>query len=316
MRVPKKLITALQKEERFLIATHINPDGDAIGSSLALSEALEATGKKTFVYDRDPVPRYYQFMPGHRRFSTDIKKALRSDPVLVLLDCNSPERAGLDGIAFRKSIVIDHHETERGFGDICWVERHAAATGLMIQAVIKSLGVRINGAMAENLYTAIAVDTGTFRYSNTTEEVLMDAAELVRAGAAPNVIAGHLYESWDYGKFRLFMMVMNTLQRKDGVAMVHVTDSMYKKTGTSAADTENFANLPRRIDDVRIAAMFRETGKRQWKASLRSKGDANVALIAEQFGGGGHANAAGFMIKGDLAGAKKTFLKAVRKTLG
>jgi phosphoesterase RecJ-like protein len=267
------------------------------------------------LYDRDPVPKYYLFLPGHRKFSTDLKKALRADPVLILLDCNSPERAALGSVSFRKTVVIDHHETERDFGDLRWVEKGAAATGMLIYAIIRSLGLKITPTMATNLYAAIAVDTGTFRYSNTTAEVLLAAADLVRAGAEPNRIAEHLYETWDYGRFRLFLMVMNTLERKDGVAIVHVTDEMFRQTATTAEDTENFANLPRRIEDVKVAAMFRETSSGEWKASLRSKGAANVARVAEQFGGGGHKNAAGFRIKGDLATAKKSLLKALRKTL-
>lgn len=315
MRVPKKLSSGLLNEDCFLIATHINPDGDALGSSLALAEALASHGKKTFLYDRDPVPKYYRFLPGHRKFSNDLKKALRTDPVLVLLDCNSPERAALDGVTFRKTVVIDHHETERDFGDLRWVEKDAAATGMLVYALIRSFGLQVTRSMATNLYAAIAVDTGTFRYSNTTEEVLRTAAELVTAGAEPNAIAEYLYETWDYGRFRLFLLVMNTLEKQDGVAVVHVTADMFRQTGTTAEDTENFANLPRRIDDVKVAALFRETGSGEWKASLRSKGAANVARIAEQFGGGGHRNAAGFRIKGDFATAKKALLKALRKAL-
>ncbi len=316
MRAPSKLCSALLKDDCFLIATHINPDGDALGSALALAEALTCLGKKTFLYDRDPVPKYYFFLPKHKKFSTDLNKGLKNDPVLILLDCNSPERAALGAASFRKTIVIDHHETEREFGDLRWVEKHAAATGMLVHALIRSLGLKITVSMAENLYTAIAVDTGTFRYSNTTDEVLRTAAELVWAGAEPNVIAEHLYETWDYGRFRLYLMVMNTLERREGVAITHVTAAMFRKTGTTAEDTENFANLPRRINDVKVAVMFRETGSGEWKASLRSKGGANVALVAEQFGGGGHRNAAGFTISGDLATAKKILLKALSKTLG
>ncbi|MDA8083936.1 MAG: bifunctional oligoribonuclease/PAP phosphatase NrnA [Nitrospiraceae bacterium] len=314
MRVPGRLVSALRKEERYLIATHISPDGDALGSSLALAEALSSIGKKVVLYDRDPVPRNYQFLPGWKKFSADLKKALRDDPVLVILDCNGPERAALEGISFRKTIVIDHHETERNFGDLRWVEKEAAATGIMIHALIKSLGIGITPSMAGSLYTAIAVDTGTFRFSNTSAPVLRAAAELVTAGAEPNAIAEYLYETWDSRRFRLFVMAMNTMERIDGVAIIHVTSDMFSESGASAEDTENFANLPRRIDDVRIAAMFRQTGPGEWKASLRSKGTVNVARIAEQFGGGGHKNAAGFRIKADLATAKRLLRDAVRKT--
>ncbi|MHB8882248.1 MAG: DHH family phosphoesterase [Thermodesulfovibrionales bacterium] len=315
MKTPKQLVAAFRQETTFLIATHINPDGDAIGSSLALAEALESMGKKVFVYDRDPVPKMYHFLSGHQRFRTDIKKIMRTDPVLVLLDCNAPERAALENYRFRKSVVIDHHETEAGFGDIAWVEKHAAATGLLVQSVIRSLRVRLTKGMADNLYTAISVDTGTFRFSNTTAAVLRASAALVEAGADPNLIATQLYETWDFKKFRLFLLAMSTLEKKDGLVITQVTREMFRKTGTSAEDTENFSNFPRKIDSIRLAAMFRELGRDEWKASLRAKGDINVAQIAEMFGGGGHHNAAGYTIKADILTAKKALVTASRKVL-
>jgi phosphoesterase RecJ-like protein len=314
MKTPERILSLLRKDDRFLIATHINPDGDAVGSALALCGALESMGKKVFIYDRDPVPKIYHFLPGHERFSSDIKKMMKSDPLLVLLDCNNPERAAIERYSFRKSIIIDHHETDTGFGDVKWIEKDAAATGMLIHRLIKSLGMKLTKEMAENLYTAISVDTGTFRYSNTSAGVLRASAELIEAGAEPNLIAENLYETWDYKRFRLFLLSMNTLEKKDGIAITQVTRDMFRKTGTSAEDTEHFSNFPRKIDSVKMAAMFRELGRDEWKASLRAKGAVNVARIAESFGGGGHKNAAGFTIKGDLAAVKKSLLSVIRKT--
>jgi phosphoesterase RecJ-like protein len=312
MKAPKRVLSAIKNDDTFLIATHISPDGDAIGSALALARALESMGKKVFVYDRDPVPKNYRFLPGHERFSNDIKKMTKADPVLVLLDCNSPERAAIERYSFRRSIIIDHHETETSYGDIRWVEKDAAATGLLVQSLIKYLGVKLTKDMAENLYTAISVDTGTFRYSNTSAGVLRAAAELIEAGAEPIIIAENLYETWDYNRFRLFLLSMNTLEKKDGVAITQVTRDMFRKTGTSSEDTEHFSNFPRKIDSVKMAAMFRELGRDEWKASLRAKGAVNVAKIAESFGGGGHKNAAGYTIKADIGSAKKALMRATR----
>jgi phosphoesterase RecJ-like protein len=313
MRTPKKVLSLLKNEKKFLIATHINPDGDAIGSALALSLALESLGKKTFVYDRDPVPRYYGFLPGHGRFNPDIKNMLPDDAVLILLDCNNPERAAIEKYQFRYSLVIDHHETETGFGDLRWIERDAAATGLMVYFTIKLLGVSLTRDMAVNLYTAISVDTGTFRYSNTTAEVLRASADLIDSGAVPDQIADYLYESWERKRFHLFIMAMNTLEIADDIAMIHVTRDMFKDTGTKAEDTENFVNLPRVIRSVKISALFRELRTGEWKVSLRSRGDVNVAGIAELFRGGGHRNAAGFTIRADLRSAQEMLLKASKK---
>ncbi|MEC4675785.1 MAG: bifunctional oligoribonuclease/PAP phosphatase NrnA [Nitrospirota bacterium] len=309
MKVPEKILSGLKKEKSIFIAAHINPDGDALGAALALAEALESKGKETFVYSRDPVPVIYSFLPGYERISSDPRSMLKHRPVMVLLDCNSPERAAVEKYGFKSSIVIDHHETEKDFGDIKWIDPGAAATGLMVFYLVKALGVGITKEMATNLYTAISTDTGTFRYSNTSAEVLKVSAELVDAGAPPNLIAEQIYETWDRKRFRLLVIALNTLDIRKGIAITHITKEMFRRTGTKPADTENFSNLPRMIESVKISAVFRETGRDIWKVSLRSKGASNVARIAEFFDGGGHKNAAGFSIKGDLKSAKSALLK-------
>jgi phosphoesterase RecJ-like protein len=315
MKIPKKILSALRDDEKFLVAAHINPDGDAIGSAVALGLALESMGKEAVIYSKDPVPLHYTFLPGQEKIRSVLEDALEADPVLILVDCNSPERAGIEGHRFRRSIVIDHHETGSDFGDLKWIDHKAAACGSMVYAAIKSLGVKITKAMATNLYAAIAVDTGTFRYANTTAEVLRTGAELVDLGAQPGLIAERLYETWNIRRFRLFMMTLNTLEIKNDIAITHVTGDMLRRTGAKAEDTENFSNLPRRIDSVKISVLLREIGKGTWKVSLRSKGDVDVAKIAEHFGGGGHKNAAGFRIKADLKSAKEALLHARRKLL-
>ena len=314
MKIPRELVSVLKKEKVFLLATHLNPDGDAIGSALALANALASMGKEVHVYDKDLVPEFYRFMPGNERFRTNLKKSLSKNPVLVLLDCNSPERAGLEQYSFRKSVVIDHHETEKNFGDIRWVVPSAAATGLMVFYLVKAMGLRVARDMAINLYTAIAVDTGTFRYSNTSPEVLRASAELVEAGANPAAISERLYERWEKNRFDLLLMTLRNLEIKSDVAIMHITKNMFKKTVTKPEDTENFSNLPRMIKSVKIAALFRDMGNGFWKVSLRSKGNANVAKIAELYGGGGHMNAAGFRMKGSLKSAKEKLLQTVKKS--
>lgn len=311
MRVPRRLVSVLEEESSFLIAVHIDPDGDAIGSALALAAALESLKKKTFLYCRDPIPEFHHALPGWRKFSSRLQSGLRKDPVLILLDCNSPERAGLGDRRFRMSVVIDHHETESGFGTVRWIVPGAAATGMMIFSLLRPLGVAITRPMAVTLYTAIAVDTGTFRYSNTSAEVLRASAELIAAGAEPDVISEHLYETWEERRFRLLVEVLNTLTITDRVAMTAVTLEMFERTGAKAEDTENFSNFPRMIGSVDISTLFRETARGMWKVSLRSKGTANVARVAEQFGGGGHRNAAGCRIRGDLATVQGAVLQKI-----
>ncbi len=315
MRIPDELIHFIAREKKFLIATHVNPEGDALGSALALSMALEAMEKETIVYDRDPVPESYRFLPGHERFTTSLLSITPGAPPLILLDCNEPGRAGIDGVPIPFSAVIDHHETEKEFGEIRWIEPRAAATGAMVFALLKKLRVRITRDMATNLYTAIAIDTGTFRYSNVTADVLRDAAELVEMGADPAAVAEGLYETWSRGRFMLLIDVLNTLEMSDGLAMTVATKEMFMRTGTTAEHTENFSNFPRMMKENVVSAFFRET-EDGWKVSLRSKGAVNVARIAEEFRGGGHRNAAGYRVKGDLKKAKESLRKAVKSYMG
>ncbi len=312
MKVPDKLISFLKSEEKYFIVTHINPDGDAIGSSLALSMALEMLGKETFLYVRDPIPEFYHYLPSYEMFTNSISSLVTHHSSLILIDCNTPKRAEIEGLSFKSSVVIDHHETEEAFGDIQWIVPEASATGMMVFYLIKELGISITREMAINLYSAIAIDTGTFRYGNTTPEAFKIAADLVEAGASPAYISNRLYETWSKERFALFSMTLNTLEIRGAVAITYVTQEMYQKTGTGPGDTESFPSFPRIIKDVKVSAFFRELGVNSWKVSLRSKGDINVALIASQLGGGGHKNAAGFVIKSDLGSAKETLLKTLQ----
>jgi phosphoesterase RecJ-like protein len=312
VKVPDKLISFLENKEKYFIVTHINPDGDAIGSSLALSMALQMLGKETFLYDRDPIPEFYHYLPGYEMFTNSVSSLVTHNSSLILIDCNIPERAGIEGLNFKSSAVIDHHDTEEVFGDIQWIVPEAAATGVMVFYLIKELGINITREMAVNLYSAISIDTGTFRFGNTTAETLRIAADLVEAGASPVSISNNLYETWSKERFALFSMSLNTLEIRDGVAITYITQEMYKKTGTGPEDTENFPSFTKIIRDVKVSAFFRELDNNSWKVSLRSKGDINVALIASQMGGGGHKNAAGFVIKSELVSAKETLLKALQ----
>ncbi len=321
MLPPIELLQFLKNKDNFIIATHINPDGDGLGSAIALSTALQKIGKKTILLCKDPVPNQYKFLPGQERVITfeSLQPSVFSLQPLILVDCNDIDRIIDKSQTFHFqlptsyfSVVIDHHESERPFGDIRWVVPDSAATGLMIYHLIKELGIQITEEMAVNLYAAISVDTGNFRYENTTPEVLRVAADLKEAGARPHVIYRRLFESWSGGRFDLFMKVLNTLQKEDGIAIVQVTRRMFEETSTSPDDVEHFVEFPRIMKDVKVSVLFREIEDNYYKISLRSKDDINVARVAEAFGGGGHKNAAGCRIKADFETAKKEILVKVR----
>ncbi|NWF99224.1 MAG: bifunctional oligoribonuclease/PAP phosphatase NrnA [Nitrospirae bacterium] len=315
MRVPSDLLSFIKQEDNFLIATHINPDGDALGSALALMFALESTGKKVMVFDRDKVPDFYRFLPGQERIIHLLNKSEVNSKNIILVDCNNLERTGLDNFIFRKTCVIDHHETEKNFGEIKWIAPEIAATGILIYHLLKHLEIKITPEIATNLYTAIVIDTGAFRYANTNADVLRISAQLVDAGANPAYISSNLYEMWSDGRFRLLIKVLNTLEIRDKIALVFVTEKMFEETGTSHDDTENFANFPRMMANIKVSILLRQLDNETWKISLRSKGDVNVAKVASLFDGGGHKNAAGCRIKGSIDDVKNKLVETLYRTL-
>lgn len=328
---PAELLGSLRSRDNFLVSTHVNPDGDAIGSAIALAIALEKMGKKTVLVDKHPIPEQYRFLPGQERFHTyeSLEAAgyrARDFGALLILDCNDPERIGLekkeqhpaiedlkkavaDGMY---AVVIDHHENEKDYGNIRWVVPKAAAAGMMVYYLIKSLGVSITVEMATNLYTAIVIDTGNFRYENATSEVFRVAAELIDYGAVPSIIYEDIYEAWSDNRFKLYLRVIESLEIIGGVAIATVMKRMLEETSTVADDTENFVAFPRIMKNIKISVLFREVGKDEYKVSLRSKGDIDVARIAVHFNGGGHKHAAGCRIKADIDTAKAMILGKIK----
>lgn len=321
---PEDLIGFFKKEDGFFIAIHFNPDGDALGSACALGMALEKLGKRSVLVCRDAVPQQYIFLPGLERFLTfDAISSGNLDYAsyknLVLADCNHIRRTGLEksslaSTKFAVSAVIDHHETDRVFGDIRWVVPRSAATGIMVYSIIKALGVTITKPMADNLYAAIVVDTGNFRYPNTSPEVLSIAADLAEAGANPYRIYRELNESWSEGRFRLFVAVLGTLSINNGVAITHVTRKMFADTLTSPDDTENLASFALTMKDIKIAVFIREVDDNTCKLSLRSVDEVNIEKVAASYGGGGHKNAAGCIAQGDLVTVRAELLKRLEAT--
>lgn len=282
----------------FLIASHLNPEGDALGASLVLAQALRRKGRKALAFNKDGVPEIYKFMPGRQEIISALPEG-HERLTLVLVDCGDPARAGIEGVSFRQTAVIDHHETDGRFdAALKWIEPDAPSAGLMIYRLLKVMGTAVDPEMALNLYTSIAVDTGTFRYSNTTAECLHVAAELVEKGVSPSYVSENLYETWSPGRLRLLGLGLAKTEIRDGTAIMVITKEMFRETATTLDDTENFTSFPRMLKGLKMAALLIDTGEGVIKGSLRSKGGIDVRRIAAALGGGGHRNAAGFRIKG------------------
>jgi phosphoesterase RecJ-like protein len=308
----------LREKDRFLIACHENPEGDAIGSELALALALRKMGKTATVLNADPVPANLLFLPGADTvvFTEDGSKY----DVAVVLDCGSPERTGRVGRELRKCpllVNIDHHRTNGYLGELALVDPDAAATGLLIHRVLSAMGYEIDLDVATNIYVAVLTDTGSFHYGSSSPEAFEVAGEMVRRGVDPWAVAEQVCETQSAHRLRLLGRVLDSLEvSADGrVACITTMREDLREFASGKDALEGFINYPRSIVGVEVAVSFREEEGGVFRVSFRSKGRVDVSAVAARFGGGGHRNAAGCTVPGTLADVKKRVLEALAAVL-
>lgn len=309
-------ITEIVSECRnFLITSHVRPDGDAIGSELALYLALRSLGKKASVYNQDGVPETYKFLPGSAAVSGDFGRPESYDALFVL-DCSDLDRVGKASdrlMAIKYVISIDHHVSNGKFSDFCILDPGASSTGELVFKLIREMRVDISPDIATNLYTAILTDTGSFHYSNTGADSLKIASELVRCGASPSLIAEQIFESNPPAKIRLFTKAVQTLKLEcDGkIGSIFVFRDMLREASANLEHTESFVDFVRAIKGVEVALFYTEMDDLTYKISMRSKGKINVEKIASRYGGGGHVNAAACRIAGNLDYVRSLITKGI-----
>lgn len=311
--IPNELIDLIRNNEHFCIAAHERPEGDAIGATVALGLGLRKAGKTVYLFNKDGTPEGLRFLP----YSEDIStvKPSRAFDALIIVDCNSLKRVGVDGFNAKRVAVIDHHLSESGYGDIRWIDSHAVATGELIYKLFQALSIEIDKDIAVNLYTSIFTDTGGFKYSNTKPDTLRIASDLMETGINTWAIVRALYENVPFRRLKLLSLALQTLEKNDSVAWLTVTTTMYGETGAKSEDTEEFVNYARSIQGVEVGVFFREVKQGLYKISLRSKETVNVAAIAETYGGGGHFNASGCTVEGSLEEVQAKILAAVQHAL-
>jgi len=294
-----QVVELIEKKDRFAITSHVRPDGDGLGSSLGLFWLLKSLNKDVEVIMHDPAPHSYQQLPGAGTIRVAPRIGEHFDAVFII-ECSDLARPGLEDLDQQFVVNIDHHSTTELFGGINWIDSTAAACGEMVYNLCKATGVRVTKEIAECVYTALLTDTGSFHYSNTTERTFKIASELVRTGVRPAKTAEALFGSYQWPKIELLSQVLSTAKRDDTghVAWMWQTLAMQEQTHAAEEDADGFVNYPLAVGEVEATALFKETGPGVYRTSLRSKGDVNVAKIAEQFGGGGHRNAAGCTLKG------------------
>jgi phosphoesterase RecJ-like protein len=325
--IPEEILQTFREKTHFVIATHMHPDGDALGSLLGLIEILKKMDKKVFGLVEEPVPDLYRFFPQSAQLNTsradlhDFLRAGGSDSAAVVLDCGEIERLGSLQVALaaiKPLVVIDHHQTHQNYGDYRWIEPTSSSTGEMIYEVCEALGQTPTLRCAFDLYVAIVSDTGSFRYECTGARTLEIAAKLVGAGVNPQEVASHLYDNYKVARLKLMEMVLGTLRlhEENSIAFIHVTREMFARSGALAEDAEGFINYPRALAGVKVSAFLKEMPNETISVSLRAKGACDVSEVAKRFGGGGHRNAAGCRFNGiGLEDVHNRLHRAIRSAL-
>jgi phosphoesterase RecJ-like protein len=313
------VIDLVRGGRRFLCTAHSRPDGDALGSMLATAHGLRALGKEVVLYDKDPAPARYAFLPGAQEITT-VPPKQRFDATFVH-DCGDARLLG-DGFPGKDVtgpiVVLDHHAASRDYGDVVVRDPSAAAVGVIVARLLRALGVELTREIAEVLWCSLVCDTGWFRYSNTNLETMDLARACVAAGAVPWEFARRSEESQPAGRLRLLALVLETLtllgERPRQAALLTIDETMLHKAAAAPEMAEGFVNYARSIEGVEVGVLLTETRK-DVRISLRSKGNVDVGAIAARFDGGGHRGAAGCTLPLPLAQARATLVAALEAAL-
>src|SRR6185295_14715334 len=312
-----QVVQLIEQKQRFMITSHIRPDGDGLGSGLALYWMLKSLNKDAEVVLHDRVPPAYNVLPGSDRVLVQDDVTHRYDAAFII-ECSDVDRPGLPSLANQFVVNIDHHSTTEAFGHINWIDATSAAVGEMIYNLCKALGVEVTKEIAECIYTALLTDTGSFHFSNTTERTLKIASELVRRGVEPARISEALFYSAPFSKIKLLGLVLSNIERDESgrIAWITLDRSTVYEADACEEDSDGIVNHALSIGDVEAVAFFKELTPGAYRISLRSKGKNNVAKVAEGFGGGGHRNAAGCRIEGEFEDVKRRVIEGLHHCIG
>lgn len=318
MTIPlKRLADFLRDTDNFLVTAHVAPDGDALGSMLAMGELLEALDKRVTLFNESGVPDRFSWIAPKREILTELP--YDEPETIIVLDCGDAERSGeriAPWLSTKPVINIDHHLANPMFGTLNWVDQKMSSVGEMVGRLATELGIPLSGLLGQYVYLALISDTGDFRFSNTRAETLEMAAEILRLGLLP----GPFHEQkQSTGTLSQLQMRGTVLQQArlyaDGqISLISFTQELFQRTGTGPEDTEGLVNTVLYVRDVHVAISLRED-EDQIKFSLRSKGAVNVQAVAARFGGGGHRNAAGGHLHVTMDEAKRLLVEAVSAEL-
>lgn len=308
------ILSILRRGERFLVCSHARPDGDAVGSMVAMGMLLQQMGKRVDLISADRVPSVYRGLPGSDNIRSVMRVQGQYDAVL-LLECDGLPRTRLQGLEKFFQINIDHHVSGLKFANINWIDRYAASVGEMVYRLVKAAGGHVTPAMAQCLYATLLTDTGGFCYGSTSAATFALARDLVLAGADPIAIAREVYFSVATSKLLILGAALTSLKREGRLSWLSVTHHDMVRCCAAEEDCEGIVNYAVSITGVEAAAFLRELPERRIRVSLRSKGRVDVAALAARLGGGGHENAAGCTLEGPLSRALEEILCELRPTV-
>ena len=298
----------IRKRQRFVITSHVRPDGDAIGSELAMAYALRHLGKEVRVVNQGPAPAAMADFPGVDGIEIADWVDDPGDAVIVM-ECGDLARTGVAGLDRGFVINIDHHLGNSMYGSVNWFDLSAAACGEMVFALVRELDVPVSFEIATHIYITILTDTGSFHYSHISPTTFDICRQCVEAGVNSPAVARSIFDSSSLGGLKLFGAVLNNMDVNESrsLALLVADRALALACGASYEDLEGLNNLPLTVKEIQAVAFFKENGTDDWRVSMRSKGHVDVRAIAAEFGGGGHKNAAGCSAQGRLDDLKTVF---------
>lgn len=317
----QEILAVIKQNETFAILSHIRPDGDAVGSTIALGSTLEMMGKSVTYLNEDGVPDSLSFLKGSEKIILPTDIVLDVD-VAIALDCGNKPRLGENALKMVANaklwINIDHHKSNPGYGDLNYIDANSPATGQILYQMFKEEGLALTEEARDAIYTAVSTDTGSFQYSGTTAATYEMAADLVRQGLDTGKINEQIYDSFPYRRVALTRELLNTLEISCNGALAdwQLTKKVKRDLNLDPDDSEGLIDMIRSIQGVNVALFFEELMDDSIRVSIRAKiGSIDACAIASVFGGGGHTKAAGIRMSGPIAEAREAVIKEAAKHL-
>ncbi len=311
-----RIVDAIRSRRRFVLSSHARPDGDSIGSQLAMAYALKALGKEATAVNADLAPPPLLQFPGVAdiRIAPDVPGDFDA---AIIMECGDLSRTGVKGLERFFVINIDHHPGNSAYGQINWFDASAAACGEMVFDLVRALGVPFTTEIATHIYLAILTDTGSFHYSSISPRTFDISKQCLEAGVDPVRVARHVYDSNNMGRLKLFGSVLSAMQidQTGRIAIVYLDHEMARAAGGTYEDTEGLINLPLTVKEIQAVVFFKQSEGDEYRVSMRSKGEIDIGAIAKQFGGGGHKNAAGCTVTGPIDALQKTFVENIEHAI-